>query len=74
MHVTFDGGAVYLAWTTLGELAGQDLLVERFQPRPSSGQGVRARLVRRTATASASSPSISTVSSQPMQASVMLWP
>ena len=39
-----------------------------------SSHGVRARIVRRAATASASSPNISTVSSQPMQASVMLWP
>ena len=27
VHVPFDGGDVYLAWTTLGELAGVDVLV-----------------------------------------------
>ena len=44
------------------------------KPRAFRVLSARQRLPRRTATASASSSSISTVSSQPMQASVMLCP
>ena len=27
LHIAFDGGDLYLAWTTLDDLAGQDVLI-----------------------------------------------